>query len=150
VLNSCVRSIENWGTAPFNESVASWYWGRGRLGPYSVVWFDGVDTKGTEHVAAYVAKEGKIIHSAKSGLIVRPTGANAVYPPHRGDIPDGFHAKIDMGIAGVLEFDVIHTVDPILQEDNHANWRGILSGGFEGQAILTGTASYEQFMLVEA
>lgn len=116
-----------------------------------MVWFDGLDTEGTEHVAVYVAKDGAIVYSAKSGIVVRPTGSNAEYPPHKGDMPDGLHAVIDMGDAGVLEFDVIHTVDPILEEENHAKWRGILSGGFRDQEeILNGTASYEQFALVEA
>ncbi|KAI0470591.1 hypothetical protein GGR56DRAFT_135789 [Xylariaceae sp. FL0804] len=144
---------QQWGNSPFNESVASWYWGRGRLGPYSVVWFDGVDLEGAEHVAVYVARDDEIVYAAKSGVIVRPTGGDATYPPRRGDIPDGYRASIDMGGAGVLEFNVTHTQPPTLTEDTHVNWRGVLSGYLitsEGRRALNGTASYEQFMLVEA
>ncbi|KAI5860319.1 hypothetical protein GGS23DRAFT_607044 [Durotheca rogersii] len=109
----------NWGSAPFVDTVASWYWGHRRLGPYSLVWFDATDTSGTEHVAA-------------------ATSLMAT------------HAVVDIGDAGVLEFDIIYTVAPILQEETHANWRGVLSGGFRSSEVLTGFASYEQFVLPDS
>ncbi|RYP46345.1 hypothetical protein DL769_011400 [Monosporascus sp. CRB-8-3] len=101
----------------------------GRFGPYSVVCLDTLNTEGTEHVFA------------------RQRGLSAT----QGDVPDGFQAEFDTGEAGVLEFDAIHTADPIPTEDNHANCaRGGVVWSFRSQLqILNGTASYEQFMLVE-
>ncbi|KAF4624892.1 hypothetical protein G7Y89_g13276 [Cudoniella acicularis] len=40
---------KNWSNQPFTQNVASWYWGHGRLGPYSLVWFDTIAPNGSEY-----------------------------------------------------------------------------------------------------
>ncbi|KAJ7448620.1 hypothetical protein B0H11DRAFT_1618575, partial [Mycena galericulata] len=77
---------KNWSPVPFATSLASWYWGHGRIGPYSLVWFDFLDTSGIEHVSAFLSEDGVILGAscAPAALTVRPTGpggANANYPP---------------------------------------------------------------------
>jgi hypothetical protein len=74
---------KNWGDQPFFDSVGSWYWGHGRLGPYSVVWFDALDINGTEHSSSYVAKDGKILSAGcgDKSVLVRPWGGDDTYPP---------------------------------------------------------------------
>ncbi|KAJ7435498.1 hypothetical protein B0H11DRAFT_2257159 [Mycena galericulata] len=51
----------NWSPVPFATSLASWYWGHGRIGPYSLVWFDFLDTSGIEHVSAFLFENGAIL-----------------------------------------------------------------------------------------
>ncbi|KAJ7334030.1 hypothetical protein DFH08DRAFT_1019939, partial [Mycena albidolilacea] len=98
---------KNWSDQPFAENVISWYWGHGRVGPYSIVWFDFLATNGVEHVSAYAAKDGKILVSScdLSSIRVRPTGENATYPPLlTTGPPSGYHITLDLGAEdGVLE-----------------------------------------------
>ncbi|KAJ7222416.1 hypothetical protein GGX14DRAFT_428695 [Mycena pura] len=95
---------KNWGDKPFTASVSTWYWGHGRVGPYSIVWFDVFDPTGQESVSAYVSKNDAIIvASCKPGSIkVRPMG-NASFPPFVGAaFPEGYHMVIDMADEGTL------------------------------------------------
>ncbi|KAL4735274.1 hypothetical protein BDV11DRAFT_174017 [Aspergillus similis] len=46
---------KNWGVTPFTDSVGSWYWGHARMGPYSIVWLDALDTSKNEYASGYVA-----------------------------------------------------------------------------------------------
>lgn len=47
---------QNWSDGPFETAVRTWYWGRERVGPFSVVWFDMLPAgHGTEVVSGYVA-----------------------------------------------------------------------------------------------
>ncbi|KAH2003688.1 hypothetical protein KXV45_002283, partial [Aspergillus fumigatus] len=43
---------QNWSDGPFETAVRTWYWGRERVGPFSVVWFDMLPAgHGTEVVS---------------------------------------------------------------------------------------------------
>ncbi|TKA81672.1 hypothetical protein B0A55_01332 [Friedmanniomyces simplex] len=76
---------KNCGDQPFLNSTASWYWGRGRLGPYSIVWFDARSlVDGEEYFSAYVARGGRMVGGgcvAGESVVVRPWGGDAAYPP---------------------------------------------------------------------
>ena len=143
------QRIENWGTQPFTSVVGSWYWGHGRLGPYSIVWFDALSPDGTESVSAYVSLDDRIVVAACSGIRVRPLcGVN--YPPKAGDPPPvGFSIEIDLGAAngGLL---VVNATSEVILQSNPSYYRaaGTLSGGFAGQKQLSGNALYEQFHLL--
>ncbi|KAJ6552970.1 hypothetical protein B0H19DRAFT_842716, partial [Mycena capillaripes] len=88
---------KNWTPQPFGNSVGLWYWGHGRIGPYSVVWFDFLDLNGTEYGSAYVAKDDSILVAScdLSSIRVRPIGENATYPPGNDlGFPSGYHITL--------------------------------------------------------
>jgi hypothetical protein len=125
--------------------VASWYWGHGRLGPYSIVWFDVLANNGSEYVSSYAAANGSIITSSCSGIKVRPTGLNSQYPPViTSGNPQGFHIDLDLGSEGILEIDVttqVTVADVLL----YTRWTGTMSGGVKGGPLYKGVALYEEF-----
>ncbi|KAH8586970.1 hypothetical protein B0O99DRAFT_585157 [Bisporella sp. PMI_857] len=138
---------KNWGDQPFANNVKSWYWGHGRLGPYSIVWFDVIAPNGTEYVSSYASLNGSIVAASCSGIKVRPTGKNSQFPPvvSSGN-PQGFHIELNLGNEGIMEIDVNSTLviaDVVL----YTRWIGTLSGGIRGGPLYEGFALYEQFKL---
>jgi hypothetical protein len=129
--------------------VNSWYWGHGRLGPYSLVWFDIIGADGNEYVSSYASLDGEIIASSCSGIKVRPTGSNSQYPPVIGSgNPEGFYIELDLADGNVLEVNVtiaVVTADVGL----YSRFTGSLSGGVQGSAIYQGVALYEEFTFTE-
>lgn len=138
---------KNWGVQPFGANVDSWYWGHGRLGPYSLVWFDIVGADGNEYVSSYAALDGTIIASSCSGIKVRPTGQNSQYPPavSTGN-PEGFHIDLDLPSGQVLEVNVTTSL-VVVDVGLYARYTGELSGGVQGSTVYTGVALYEEFKL---
>lgn len=120
------------------ESVQSWYWGHGRLGPYSIVWFSYLaldDPTNTTYVSSYVARDGEVLVSAcdSSLLTVRPFGSPGTtggrYPPRVGDVPDGFRLEFDLGDSnGCLRVNV--TVEQVIAGDGqyYMRWTGNMTG----------------------
>ncbi|KAL1962236.1 hypothetical protein VTN77DRAFT_9892 [Rasamsonia byssochlamydoides] len=137
---------KNWGATPFIDAVATWYWGHGRLGPYSIVWYDALSRDGTEYTSSYVAEEGSIISAQCGGIKVRPTGFNSTYPPTPATgHPQGFQIDLDLGQLGTVTAEVVSrlvTVDSV----EYTRWVGSISG-VVGSRNLTGAASYETFNL---
>ncbi|KFY46509.1 hypothetical protein V495_02405 [Pseudogymnoascus sp. VKM F-4514 (FW-929)] len=124
---------KNWGDKPFTTHVSSWYWGHGRLGPYSIVWFDVLGKDGTEYFSSYAAKDGKIIVAAcgPGTIKVRPTGKNSQYPPKiTSGNPEGLHIDLDLGAEGILRVDV--KADTVLADAFLYNrMSGLLTGDHE-------------------
>lgn len=125
------------------------------MGPYSIVWFDFLDTTGTEFVSAYAAKDGKIVAASCTlgSIAVRPTGQNSTYPPviSTGD-PSGYHISLDLTSGGRMEVDVAVLAPLIGVNPEYARSVGNMTGSIvpvEGAATtgLTGTALFEQFKL---
>lgn len=149
------------------DSVRSWYWGHGRLGPYSIVWFSYLaldDPTNTTYVSSYVAKDGKPLVSACNSTIlsVRPVGRPGTtggrYPPHVGDVPDGFRLQFDLGLT---ELRVNVSAGTVVAGDAqyYMRWTGDITGeivqdkspdacGCLQDSPLTGVAVFEQFALV--
>jgi hypothetical protein len=93
-----LHPIQNWGDVPLGSTFSSWYWGHGRAGPYSVVWFDLLTVNGTEYRSSYVAHCGKILNAACDGIKVRPFGANSSYPPTpTTGSPSGYDIELLVG-----------------------------------------------------
>lgn len=158
------------------DSVQSWYWGHGRLGSYSVVWFSYLalnDPTNTTYVSSYVAKDGVPIVSACNSTIlsVRPIGqpgtTSGRYPPHTGDVPDGFQLQFDLGPGnGWLMANV--SVGTVIAGDGeyYNRWTGNMTGEIvqsksrrserscavrstaATQDTLTGMAIFEQFAMM--
>ncbi|GJE99301.1 hypothetical protein PsYK624_155540 [Phanerochaete sordida] len=136
---------KNWGNAPWDTLLNSWYWGHARLGAYSVVWFDFVETTGAEGVSAFVSQNGQVVAAACSGLQVRPVGGDATYPPTtQTGTPDGFTLSFDVPGQGTLEMEV-PSGEIILQTVGESTrWIGEFTGTLAGQS-LSGVGLYEQF-----
>lgn len=140
----------NWMNQPLFESINSWYWGHAKLGPYTIVWGDIIDSSGNEHVTGYVADQGTpIMASCKFGAVsVRPQGDGAQYPP------DSQHADfaslhIEMTTEdGLLVADVVpmgtNLAVPGLYQLNF----GSIKGGLEGEQVYEGIAEFEEFTVL--
>ncbi|KAJ7444998.1 hypothetical protein B0H11DRAFT_2341611 [Mycena galericulata] len=143
---------------PISTSLASWYWGHGRIGPYSLVWFDLLDTSGIEHVSAFFSENGVILSASctPGSITVRPTGpggANATYPPVISTPdPEGYRivlalppvARVLEGTGedpGTLEMDVSVRLQTFEANPEYARFIGNLSTS----TGLTGVALFEQF-----
>lgn len=140
----------------------SWYWGHGRLGTYSIVWFDFLALDGAEYHSAYAAQHGKIVAAscAPTSIKVRPTGENSTYPPvlSTGN-PSGYHITLDLPGAGALEMDVTVTgiaVDNVLSEYTRAlgtiTGRVVAVGGHgngHAETVLEGKVLLEQFKMTK-
>ncbi|KAJ7255135.1 hypothetical protein B0H12DRAFT_1114271 [Mycena haematopus] len=146
---------KNWSNEPFTSLVASWYWGHGRVGDYSLVWFDFLDRTGTEAVSAYVAKDNQILAAScvLGSITVRPAGQNTTYPPviSTGN-PSGYHIEADLGAEGTLVVEVGVLSDLIGVNPEYARFVGNMAGevvSTEGEATtgLVGMALFEQFKL---
>ncbi|KFZ18025.1 hypothetical protein V501_01412 [Pseudogymnoascus sp. VKM F-4519 (FW-2642)] len=140
---------KNWGDKPFTTHVSSWYWGHGRLGPYSIVWFDVLGKDGTEYFSSYAAKDGVIVATqcGPGSIKVRPTGKNSQYPPKiTSGNPEGLHIDLDLGAEGMLRVNV--TAHSVLA-DAFLYYRasGLLVGGVDGGPVYTGVSVYEEFKL---
>ncbi|KAF7360020.1 hypothetical protein MVEN_00729600 [Mycena venus] len=152
---------KNWSDQIFTSNVASWYWGHGRLGPYSIVWFDFLALNGTEYLSAYAAKDGKIIAASceSNSIRVRPIGQNATYPPVLSTgPPSGYHITLDLQNAGTLEVDVsvMEKIADSTPEYTRSvgNMSGVVVpvGAYKVESdptVLGGKALFEQFKLTE-
>jgi hypothetical protein len=161
----------NWGLYPFTSSVTATYWGRARVGPYSIVWADGLiplnpsafngnlsATK--EYTHGYVA-EGSTILSLTCGANnlanakVRPwshrgDGGDAFPPIWNTSAPQGYEITFG-GLPGgkTMMVNVTATVQ-IEDEEIYQRFIGSASAKFAGSnTVYSGVALYEQFKLAE-
>ncbi|PNP59544.1 hypothetical protein FNYG_14918 [Fusarium nygamai] len=138
---------KNWGTKPIREVVKSWYWGHGRVGPYSIVWFDTLTPDGKEHFSSWITKDGKVVSQSckQEFIVVRPWGENSDYPPPPIlPPPSGYSLRYDMaqGQTFVANF----TSETIaLATDTYKRMVGPIVGGIEGDKQYEGRALCEQF-----
>ncbi|KAJ3796366.1 hypothetical protein GGU11DRAFT_809821 [Lentinula aff. detonsa] len=122
----------NWGDIPFENAVSTWHWGHGRLGPYSLVWFDGTSQDGTPYTSGYVSMNGAIVDTQCSGVNVTATSS-------------GFDIEIDLADESVFQaqFSTDHT---LLSFDGvYFRWSGGLVGGISGGEQYTGSAMFDEF-----
>ncbi|KAF2723130.1 hypothetical protein K431DRAFT_319234 [Polychaeton citri CBS 116435] len=146
---------KNWGDQPFLNSVRSWYWGHGTLGPYQIVFFDALDPSypgsASEHFSAYVARDGKIV-SASCGTesaIVRPVGGDDTYPPTvTSEIPAGYSITFTDVEGKTMWINATNLATSYDGAPIYARFLGTLQGGFVGdEQVLSGVAQYEQFKM---
>lgn len=129
---------ENWGDVPFAEVISGSVWGHGRLGPYSIVWTVPVErATGQNHSAGYVAKNNQIISF----------GCNQVNFTYTSADKANYHAEINLGQQGVLEFDTNKVALIDGDGGSYGRWTGRLNGGIKGQQRYTGVGLYEHFQL---
>jgi hypothetical protein len=139
---------KNWGNAPVYTSAKSWDWGHARFGPYSVVWFDILDRRQTEHTYAFVAKDGEPIHldCADASVRVRQWGGDATYPPAAGlgDVK-GVDVRFNLGNGQFLAAKV--TTELLIENLGGGVFTraiGSVEGGIEGLETFEGRAMYDE------
>lgn len=133
----------NWGTVPFFAAVHSWWWGRAHLGPYSLVWFHGMDTTGKAFSNAYVSENGKVLVSSCDG------SSAAVTPVMGGKgnaVLEELDVKLQLGGGKVLAFKVKAKTVTVDAPGVYARWLGGVSGGVVGGEKFSGGVSiFERF-----
>ncbi|KAJ0166592.1 hypothetical protein CTA2_6655 [Colletotrichum tanaceti] len=135
---------KNFGPYNFIFNLDQWYFGHGRVGDMSVVWFEHVDKQGKVAANAYLARDNRILHSACSGVSVRPFGEGVVFPVPLGSeaVVDGFAIDIDAGSAGTYRFNAT-VAKKIDGGPGLARWVGTLSGGLVGGDTASGPALWD-------
>ncbi|WQF86938.1 hypothetical protein CDEST_11952 [Colletotrichum destructivum] len=135
---------KNFGPYNFIFNLDQWYWGRGRAGDLSVVWFEHVDKQGKSSANAYLAQGNRILHSVCSGVSVRPFGKDVVFPVPLGSeaVVDGFTINIDTGSAGTYQFNAT-VAKKIDGGPGLARWVGTLEGGLVGGETASGPALWD-------
>jgi hypothetical protein len=119
------------------------------VGPYSIVWFDILDSEGKEHVSAYAARDGHIVAANCNGIKVRPIGANSTYPPTQSSgNPEGFNINLDLG-GKVLTANVTNQLVVVPGLTFYARWTGTIVGGINGASDWTGVSLQEEFRYLE-
>ncbi|KXL51403.1 hypothetical protein M433DRAFT_148870 [Acidomyces richmondensis BFW] len=139
---------KNWGSRPFSSSVATWYRGHGRMGPYSIVWYDALSKDGTEHVSAYVAKNGVVLSAGctKTSVVVRPKGTAAFPPGPNSSSPEGFTVVFGDVEGKELSIEVQNVATAVSDGHTFSRWVGTLEGRFIGEEqTFVGVAIYEEF-----
>jgi len=135
----------NWGDQSFALDLGSWYWGHANFGPWSLVWWDMLDTNSYEHQLGYASYDGTIISNTCAGISVRPIGPNNAYPPIPGEEPSGFNIVYDLGITnGILNVTVTNHETVVEYPGLYTRWVGSVVGGVNGETTYTGVALYEE------
>ncbi|KAL3483846.1 hypothetical protein BJX62DRAFT_249091 [Aspergillus germanicus] len=142
---------KNWGDQNFASSVGAWYWGHGRLGDYTVVWFDFLTPQMDNYISAYVSRDNKVIAAQCQGIQVRPYGENSAYPPLLSTgLPTGYNITIalpsDDGRIFAFSATGEHFISGGPGRHIYTRWSGSLEGNVDGEQ-LTGEAIFEQFKL---
>ncbi|KAL4938072.1 hypothetical protein BDV06DRAFT_215411 [Aspergillus oleicola] len=139
---------KNWGNANFAKNVGTWYWGHGRVGPYSLVWFDYLSPKPAQNnrVSAYVARGNEILTTQCSGITVRPFGENSTYPPLiTTGAPTGFNISVELPGGDNLDFTATaNNVIAGTEKLGYLRWTGTLEATVDGERMV-GETLYEQF-----
>jgi hypothetical protein len=140
---------KNWSNKSIIDVPRYWDWGHGRLGPYSIVWYNLLDYEGNESRRSYVVKNGKVVlvSCSSNALVVRQKGGKAAWPPTTGLLEtDGILVNFTLPDRQILAIDV--TTELIVRDEKGAYQRanGKLKGGIAGGEVFEGRAHYEEFI----
>ncbi|WVQ94287.1 hypothetical protein IAU59_001366 [Kwoniella sp. CBS 9459] len=155
---------KNWGPYLFNSLIDQWYWGHGRAGDYSVVWFYLIPKTGIADIKAlgWVSRNGEVLYSScaegnDTTITVKPYGEGVVFPipgPNMTSDIDGFditfNPSSDSGKGGYgkdegFAFRFTKKIYTQADLDQYARWIGSIEGGPIGDdKNATGSALCEQ------
>jgi hypothetical protein len=147
---------QNWGGLELQTCVESWYWGRGTVGPYSLVWFVVISgITGEQYSSAYLVNDGKVEvanlntpHTTRVSMTVLPTGNGTQYPPSAEDnLPTGFLIEFNGATGEKWSFsaEAVHIALDNSEggPDGYTRWAGTVSGGQKGGSVATGSGVWE-------
>ncbi|KAG8158187.1 hypothetical protein KVR01_011948 [Diaporthe batatas] len=140
---------KRWGVNLLDGPVTSYYWGHGRLGPYSIVWLDALSRDGKEYFSSWISMNGTVAFQScgDKSVVVRPwkkDGTDPGYPPKpRDPAPDGYDIRFDVG-EGQAFTARFYTSTIQLSTDVFKRITGPIVGGFEGGEKYEGVALGEQ------
>ncbi|WVF66678.1 hypothetical protein IAT40_001419 [Kwoniella sp. CBS 6097] len=140
---------KNWGPYLFGTFIDQWYWGHGRAGPYSVVWFSLIPKTGQADTKSlgWVSKDGEVLYSScgaggdDTTITVRPYGEGVVFPipgPNMTSNIDGFDITFNPSQGGDgygkgkdrgYAFRFTKKVYTQADFDQYARWIGTIEGG---------------------
>lgn len=140
---------KNWGNKSIIDGPRYWDWGHGRLGPYSVVWYNLLDYEGNESRRSFVTKDGEVllVSCDLDSMVVRQRGGKAAWPPTTGLLEtEGLSIHYTLPDGKVFAIDV--TTELIVRDESGAYQRanGLLKGGFVGEETFEGRGHYEEFI----
>ncbi|KAF5572166.1 hydroxyneurosporene synthase [Fusarium pseudocircinatum] len=138
---------KNWGSDNLRRLIRTWYWGHGRVGPYSIVWFDTLDQHGKKYYSSWITKNGKVVaQSCKDkAVVVEPWGGNTQFPPEpKAAPPNGYTISYDLGDNKAFWANFTREVDHQVN-DIYRRFSGSLCGGIVGGKQYEGRAMAEQF-----
>ncbi|ROV96235.1 hypothetical protein VMCG_07725 [Cytospora schulzeri] len=145
---------KNWGSNSYADVLNQWYWGHGRSGSYSIVFFWIIQDNGKIVASAYITRDGQIIYSTcdPDSVVIRPFGTGGiVYPvPFNGSASlEGLYINIDAG-EDIGKFAFTAQQTNVIQTDGdpstYRRWIGSLTGGVQARdgENSTGFALWEQ------
>jgi hypothetical protein len=118
------------------------------VGPYSIVWFDAIDSAGTEHFSGFVSEAGSILESSceAAAVTVRPWGANDEYPPlATTGIMQGVGATFLLADGSTFVANIT-TGLPVVSQGIYVRTLGTVEAGIVGGEFYTeGRALFEEF-----
>ncbi|KAE9389295.1 hypothetical protein BT96DRAFT_926651 [Gymnopus androsaceus JB14] len=129
----------SWSDISYEDALEHYSWAHGRFGPYSIVWFAGEGSDGTQVASGYVSKDGELLSTPCSGVIVETEAAapNSTIGPIQSlsvEIPFGNQAivaNLTIGSVFINEGDLIHGT-------------GVIRGGVKGgDQDYSGSAAFE-------
>lgn len=127
-----------------------WDWGHGRLGPYSVVWYNLLDYDGNESRRSFVTGEGGevlLVSCSPDAMVVRQRGGAAAWPPTTGLLEtEGLSINYTLPDGQVFAIEL--TTEMIVRDESGVYQRanGQLKGGLVGGETFEGRAHYEEFI----
>ncbi|KAF4920337.1 Tyrosinase family protein asqI [Colletotrichum viniferum] len=138
---------KNWGNQSIIDGPRYWDWGHGRVGPYTVVWYNLLDYNGNESRRSYVVKDDEVLMVSCSldSLIVRQKGGKAAWPPVTGLLEtEGITVNYTLPTGETLALDI--TPELIVRDEKGAYQRanGLIKGGIVGQETFEGRGHYEE------
>ena len=136
----------SWGRLKALVTMKLWYWGHAQLGPYILVWFDGINMADERYVSGYVARDGKIISATcnNAALTVRPYGANSTYPPGlNAGYPTAFSIEYELGSSGRLLANYTTTLD-LVSKPGYYRGIGPIVGGIVGEEQYKGVTMWDE------
>ncbi|KAI3390364.1 hypothetical protein diail_9946 [Diaporthe ilicicola] len=143
---------KNWGDQPLPMSAVQWYWGHGRVGPYSIVLFDSLDATGREYTGGYVAEDGRVLEVSctAASVVARPWGSNSEYPPTAATGPiEGLGLQFQLGDGSKFLANFTSDIS-LVKIPGYLRTIGTVEGGIEGDQNYTGRMIFEQFTFIPA
>ncbi|KAE9389303.1 hypothetical protein BT96DRAFT_407319 [Gymnopus androsaceus JB14] len=129
----------SWSDISHEDALERYSWAHGRLGPYSIVWFAGEGSGGTQKASGYVSKDGELLSTPCSGVIVEIEAAapNSTLGPIRS-----FMVEIPFENQAIIANLTIGNV--FVNEGDLVLGTGVLRGGVKGgDQYYSGSAAFE-------